>query len=561
AAPEGDPWTSALAELVLLEALRWRFLAEAEAVAFLDVYDLMLPMPKGRSPLELLTEAEPALVPLTGRRIYPWKVPPDRAAGFGDHVCDQFDNPGGNRRWVAAPKRLPPDAPFRLVRIGGLTPDPLRAGFFLRAVALRVTEGPDMPLAPKAGLVLDQDLLALARDGFGADPVLPPVSAGSLGAKLPAALPGRTAIVTCMKNEGPFILEWIAHHRAIGVDDFLVYTNDCTDGTDTLLELLQEHGIVQHRTNPFREMPGVKPQHAALAAAEEEAVMARAGWAICMDVDEFIDVHVGGGHLRDLYRAVGDANMISLTWRLFGNADLATFEDELTPARFELSAPEVVRKPHQAWGFKTLFRNIGLYKKMGVHRPKGLKPDLWEDISWVNGSGRAMPKEMLRTGWRSTLETYGYDLVSLNHYAVRDAESFLVKRDRGRVNHVERDQGLGYWFRMNNNAEVNTSFRRHLPGLEAELARLKALPGVAEQHKVCVAAHRAKISELRASEAFASFYAEITGERMARLSRMHRHFGANVFLAGPDCVPDEVAFGEHGEGFFFTVKDVGEVVH
>ena len=29
---------------------------------------------------------------------------------------------------------------------------------------------------------------------------------------------------------------------------------------------------------------------------------------------------------------------------------------------------------------------------------------------------------------------YGYDLVQLNHYAVRSAESFLVKRDRGRVN-------------------------------------------------------------------------------------------------------------------------------
>ena len=46
--------------------------------------------------------------------------------------------------------------------------------------------------------------------------------------------------------------------------------------------------------------------------------------------------------------------------------------------------------------------------------------------------------------------------MQLNHYAVRSAESFLVKRDRGRVNHVDRDQGLNYWFRMNHNADSDT---------------------------------------------------------------------------------------------------------
>lgn len=53
---------------------------------------------------------------------------------------------------------------------------------------------------------------------------------------------------------------------------------------------------------------------------------------------------------------------------------------------------------------------------------------------------------MFRNGWRSTIETYGYDLVQLNHYAVRSAESFLVKRDRGRVNHVIaiRDWRIGF---------------------------------------------------------------------------------------------------------------------
>ena len=83
----------------------------------------------------------------------------------------------------------------------------------------------------------------------------------------------------------------------------------------------------------------------------------------------------------------------------------------------------MTRKPHQAWGFKTLYRNIGLFKKLGVHRPKGLNPQLWTHINWVNGSGQPLPKDMYRNAWRSTTSTIGYDLVQLNHYAVRSAES------------------------------------------------------------------------------------------------------------------------------------------
>ena len=45
----------------------------------------------------------------------------------------------------------------------------------------------------------------------------------------------RITAVTCVKNEGPFLLEWIAFNRLIGVTDFLFYSNDCTDGSTRLV--------------------------------------------------------------------------------------------------------------------------------------------------------------------------------------------------------------------------------------------------------------------------------------------------------------------------------------
>ncbi len=276
-----------------------------------------------------------------------------------------------------------------------------------------------------------------------------------------------------------------------------------------------------------------------------------------MDVDEFINIKIGNGTLPALFAAMEaaapGANMIALTWRLFGNADIHAYDDRFLIDQFTLAAPEIVRKPHQAWGFKTLFRNIDIYKKLGVHRPKGLRPDLWDQVRWLNGSGTPMPREMFRNGWRSTTETYGYDWVQLNHYAVRSAESFLVKRDRGRVNHIDRDQGLNYWFRMNFNMVEDRSIQRMVPLARAEYDRLLGDPEIAAMHHTAVAAHRAKIAELRARPDQAAFYAELTGLRMQSLSRILHVFGSSVFDAGPQVVPPDLHERALPEGYYFTV--------
>jgi len=486
-------------------------------------------------------------------------VPPRRAVGFGDHICRRFDARRGIARWGVAPAVAGLDNIWRTVRVSYARPDPGQVIAFWRAMGLKVPGFRPSQLAAKTSLIEDPALLDLAVTRFGARPVRPPLSEPR-ALPVPAVAAGRTCIVTTMKNEGPFILEWLAYHRAIGVDDFLIYTNDCTDGTDRLLDLLQDRGVVQHRDNPYRQTP-LKPQHAALQAAEEEAVVRASGWVICMDVDEFINVRIADGTLPALYAAMGEANMIALTWRLFGNADVAGYDDRFILDQFALAAPELVRKPHQAWGFKTLFRNIDIYKKLGVHRPKGLKPDLWDQVHWLNGSGQPMPREMFRNGWRSSTETYGYDWVQLNHYACRSAESFLVKRDRGRVNHVDRDQGLNYWFRMNHNAVEDRTIQRMRPALAREWARLMADPAISAAHAACVAAHRTRIAALRADPRHEAFYAELTGDRMRGLSRILHVFGASVFNAGPGVVPPDLHRQSLPGDFFFTVDHAGDAEH
>ncbi len=358
---------------------------------------------------------------------------------------------------------------------------------------------------------------------------------------------GKRLIITCMKNEGPFILEWLAWHRSIGFDDFLVFTNDCDDGTVELLDCLAGHGVLTRMDNPYLAMPGgLNPQKGALLFASDLEQVKAAEWLLVSDVDEFVNIHAGDGTLDALFAATGEVDCISMQWRLFGNADVDKYRDTWVTEQFDRCAPVFCPSPIQAWAVKTLVRTTGgkwpcgRYKRLGVHRPIEPGRGATAHTVWVDGCGRPVLDKFKQEGWRFGTHSAGYDLVTLNHYAVRSAESFVVKRDRGRVNHVDRDQGLAYWLRMNFNMERDTSIRRHLPRAHEEHARLLGLRGVKTRHAEAAKAHRAKIRDLLAREDMAAFHARITSEEMRLLSRHLNLLDRAQMNAGPDAVPPEI---------------------
>ncbi|MEM1389154.1 MAG: glycosyltransferase family 2 protein [Pseudomonadota bacterium] len=356
---------------------------------------------------------------------------------------------------------------------------------------------------------------------------------------------GTKLIITCMKNEGPFILEWLAYHRSIGFDDFLVFTNDCDDGTVALLDCLAGHGILTREDNPYQRIEGgLNPQKGALQYANDHAHVRRADWLMVADVDEFVNIHVGDGTLEALWAAMPEAENISMQWRLFGSGDVARFRDAWVSEQFQMCAPKFCPSPVQAWAVKTLLNTqvgkwpAGRYRRLGVHRPIDPGRGATANTKWVDGCGRPVLAKFVTDGWRFGTHSAGYDLVTLNHYAVRSAESFLVKRDRGRVNHVERDQGLAYWLRMNFNMERDTSIARHLDRAKVEYARITALRGVKTRHAEACKAHRAKIRGLLERLDMAAFYDDITAPRLQAISRHLNLLNRDHFNDGPHTIPD-----------------------
>lgn len=302
-------------------------------------------------------------------------------------------------------------------------------------------------------------------------------------------------IVTVMKDEGPFILEWIAWNRMIGVSHFIVMTNDCSDGTDAILDRLDDMGIVTHLPNPWGVFSQGTPHGVALKYAPQLKAYRRSDWILHSDVDEFLHIRAGQGTLHDLIAASGAPDAISIGECLIGASGVEHYEDSPVTARFthgmhqEADGGQELRR-----GVKTLFRNRDIWRSRKNHRPVVR----WRDrgaITWTDGSGQPVPNTF-RNGKEPGFDCAGrYDLAVLYHYSVRSMESYLAKLSRGDAVKSNRTKGYKYWRKRNQNSVFYPDNTRLQPRLEAELAELKSDPVLAELHDAACHHHKAGIEQ------------------------------------------------------------------
>ena len=119
------------------------------------------------------------------------------------------------------------------------------------------------------------------------------------------------AVYAIFKNEGPFLLEWIAYHRAQGLDYFVLYDNDSTDGGADVVRSspLSRHCKIIHW--PYR--PGQ------LSAYRDFIQNSAASfeWVAFIDLDEFL-LPLGAAGLRERLQSWQGFSAVLVSWRIFG---------------------------------------------------------------------------------------------------------------------------------------------------------------------------------------------------------------------------------------------------
>ena len=321
---------------------------------------------------------------------------------------------------------------------------------------------------------------------------------------------GQVTAVSMMKDEGPYVIEWVAHHLAVGFTDLVVYTNDCSDGTDDMLIRLEALGLAHHRRNDIPE--GIRPQPSALNYAQVEPVVGLSDWVMVFDADEFVSIRYGDGTLDDLITAAKaqDANGIVVTWRIFGSGGVVDWSRAPVTEQFLMAAPVTWNK---GWGVKTLFTFNPAYWKLGIHRPKmktrHIKTDFPDHVKWLTGSGKVMEDYFKFRGWRSITRTVGYDWVQLNHYAVKSVDSYAIRKLRGNVNNKKDKYNSDYWSLQDRNEVRDDTMLRHSARRAEIMAALLSDPDLNRLQFAALARAEARLAELRQTAAYHALVADL----------------------------------------------------
>ena len=332
------------------------------------------------------------------------------------------------------------------------------------------------------------------------------VLVGSVAERYPSTLPAACAkairnraipkqslcVLATARNEGPYILDWVAHHLALGVEDFFIYTNDNTDGSDRLLELLAGNGLIRLYRNHVA--PGVGPQLKAYAhALQFVPEILDFEWVSMMDVDEYLMINEAHfGSFIDFLNWIAplQADSIALSWTFQGPNGARRWHDGPLSERFSR------RKPPDRH-VKSVFRPQ-LFSQGHPHFPN-------DDARWprryVTADGslfRAWPfneQPSCERAWNA-------------HFYYKSAEEFLTRRLKNRgdgavLDHF--DEGLisealaHLYVTMFSHPELcqGGDSPRTLALAGEARAALLALPGVAEADEACKAAYRQDVEQLR----------------------------------------------------------------
>lgn len=270
-----------------------------------------------------------------------------------------------------------------------------------------------------------------------------------------------TSIALCaiVKDEIRGIVEWIAHYKALGFTDLVLYDNGSTDGTGEVLQALDDAGELIRIEWPHSQ--GARPQRLAYEHMRRNATV---DWIAFFDADEFLLLRQDDGIAGFLSRFGADVGAIAVNWVQFNSGGQAWYRPAPVIERFT----ESLRRS-QAYGrsMKAIARRACL-SGTGIHRVQ------LAEGRYVTPSGR--DAEFLNG---QVLRSYDVEVAALHHYAVKSLEEFEEKRQRGHANsqfpEVKRDKLDARFAELDAPGLPNADMLVWSGRMRAEALRLRAI--------------------------------------------------------------------------------------
>ncbi len=263
----------------------------------------------------------------------------------------------------------------------------------------------------------------------------------------------KIAICAIFKDEAPYILEWLAFHKMIGVDLFVLYDNGSSDGGP---DLVRRSSFERNVTLIDWPMAGGQiPAYQDFCSNHAS----RYDWVAFVDLDEFI-VPASGSSIRDLLmrKAYAEYSAILLQWLVFGPSGHQDKPHGLVIESYTSRLPEDFPASRHV---KSLVRGKAV-------TGAGTTPHIVN----VNGPTCNTRGETVLSYAEQPVECH--DVMAINHYFTKSREDWLAKLRRGKADATDptanpyRDQ---IFYDVERDATVqDTRAARFVPRLRTLLA-------------------------------------------------------------------------------------------
>ncbi|AVH74996.1 glycosyltransferase family 92 protein [Weissella koreensis] len=227
-------------------------------------------------------------------------------------------------------------------------------------------------------------------------------------------------VVAIVKNEAPYLKEWIEFHKLVGVDVFYLYDNESSDNIMEVLQPYINQGLVKYEL--------VKGKNKQIDVYNESIVQYRndVRWLAIIDADEFI-VPVEKENILDMINSLDKSfSQILVGWLIYGSNGLKKKQEGLVTDNF---------KYHARSDF------IADYKPI-------LNPRLVMNVvtpHWANVIGKTIDENGKRI-WGYPYHTKIYAVpasknkIRINHYYSKSLEEFIKKSERGYADYDGSDR-------------------------------------------------------------------------------------------------------------------------
>ena len=287
--------------------------------------------------------------------------------------------------------------------------------------------------------------------------------------KDPPATPS-VVVVAIVKNEARYLLEWIAYHRTVGIDHFIILDNESTDGTYFLLQPLADAGLITYFRWDLRQTyPGfgtvqVGPQVPAYNFALHLARnLGRWEWIGFIDLDEFV-LPTETDNIGDVLSGFSAFGAVGANWRMFGSSGHLSEPQGLVIENFTrcsldgFSANKHVKS----------FAQISKLQQAGTHIPQTLTDHV------VDMAARRISPE--RHGVHDAVV---YDKLVINHYFTKSFEEWSRKRIKGnvasRITRSNWDRPPEMFAEYDRNEREDRAILKYVPAVRQAISELNSI--------------------------------------------------------------------------------------